>query len=119
MMDFLQTFQYLPSWQRSPTSRREDDIVKVRYDAKAMRWIANRPAKITYPTARQLIREYRKEYKDFIPAFYVDAQLLEYHHLSRSPEVTCLQLVGCHYLDLMPAQVVTSLRLGFIFFLLK
>jgi len=42
----------------------EDDIVKVRYDAKAMRWIANRPSRIKYQTARQLIEQYRKEYAE-------------------------------------------------------
>ena len=42
----------------------EDDIVGVRYDAKAMRWIANRPSRIKYQTARQLIEQYRKEYAE-------------------------------------------------------
>jgi hypothetical protein len=28
----------------------EDDYVRVRYDTKAMRWIANRPSRIKYPT---------------------------------------------------------------------
>jgi hypothetical protein len=42
----------------------EDDIIKVRYDAKAMRWIANRPSRIKYPTARELIKQYRQEYAD-------------------------------------------------------
>jgi len=40
----------------------DDDYVKVRYDAKAMRWIANRPSRIKYPTARELIKQYRREY---------------------------------------------------------
>ena len=42
----------------------EDDYIKVRYDAKAMRWIANRPSRIKYPTARKLINQYRKEYSE-------------------------------------------------------
>jgi hypothetical protein len=42
----------------------EDDIVRVRYDAKTMRWIANRPSRIKYPTARELIKQYRKEYAE-------------------------------------------------------
>ncbi len=42
----------------------EDDYVKVRYDTKAMRWIANRPSKITYPKAKELIKQYRKEYAE-------------------------------------------------------
>jgi len=42
----------------------DDDYVKVRYDAKAMRWIANRPSRIKYPTARELIKQYRKEYAE-------------------------------------------------------
>jgi len=42
----------------------EDDIVKVTYDAKTMRWIPNRPSRIKYPTARELIKQYRKEYAE-------------------------------------------------------
>ena len=42
----------------------EDDIVKVRYDAKTMRWIANRPSRIKYQTAKQLIKQYRQEYSE-------------------------------------------------------
>ena len=42
----------------------DDDYVKVRYDAKAMRWIANRPSRIKYPTAKQLIKEYRQKYAE-------------------------------------------------------
>ena len=33
-----------------PIQLAEDDIVKVRYDAQAMRWIPNRPSRIKYPT---------------------------------------------------------------------
>ncbi|MFQ6044484.1 MAG: hypothetical protein ACE5PV_26835 [Candidatus Poribacteria bacterium] len=32
-----------------PTKLSSDGIVKVRYDVQSMRWIANRPSKITYP----------------------------------------------------------------------
>ena len=42
----------------------DDDYVRVRYDAKAMRWIPNRPSRITYPTARKLINQYRKKYAE-------------------------------------------------------
>jgi hypothetical protein len=42
----------------------DDDYVKVRYDAKAMRWIPSRPSRIKYPTARELIKQYRKEYAE-------------------------------------------------------
>jgi hypothetical protein len=42
----------------------EDDYIKVRYDAKAMRWIANRPSRIKYSTAKELIKQYRKEYAE-------------------------------------------------------
>ena len=42
----------------------EDDIVRVRYDAKAMRWIPNRPSRIKYQTAKELIKQYRKEYAE-------------------------------------------------------
>jgi len=41
----------------------DDDYVHVRYDAKAMRWIPSRPSRIRYQTAKQLIKEYRQEYK--------------------------------------------------------
>jgi hypothetical protein len=41
----------------------DDDIVRVRYDAKALRWIPSRPSRIRYQTAKQLIKEYRQEYK--------------------------------------------------------
>jgi len=55
----------------------EDDYVRVRYDAKTMRWIlfvfstglsewlskkqdiANRPSRIKYQTAKELIKQYR------------------------------------------------------------
>jgi hypothetical protein len=42
----------------------DDDYVRVRYDAKAMRWIPNRPSRIKYPTAKQLIKQYRQEYAE-------------------------------------------------------
>jgi hypothetical protein len=42
----------------------DDDYVHVRYDAQAMRWIPNRPSRIKYPTARELIKQYRKEYAE-------------------------------------------------------
>ena len=38
--------------------------IEVRYDAKAMRWIPNRPSGITYPKAKELITEYRKKYAE-------------------------------------------------------
>ena len=41
----------------------DDDYVRVRYDAKTMRWIANRPSRIKYQTAKQLIKQYRREYQ--------------------------------------------------------
>jgi len=50
----------------------EDDYIRVRYDAKAMqkatddfvlpRWIPSRPSRIKYPTAKELIEQYRREY---------------------------------------------------------
>ena len=42
----------------------DDDYVHVRYDVQTMRWIANRPSRIKYPTARKLIKQYRKEYAE-------------------------------------------------------
>ena len=42
----------------------EDDFVKVRYDAQTMRWIANRPSRIKYQTAKELIKQYRQEYAE-------------------------------------------------------
>jgi hypothetical protein len=47
-----------------PIQLAEDDIIKVTYDAQAMRWILNRPSRIKYPTARELIKQYRKEYAE-------------------------------------------------------
>ena len=47
-----------------PIQLAEDDYVRVRYDAKAMRWIPSRPSKITYPKAKELIQQYRKEYAE-------------------------------------------------------
>lgn len=47
-----------------PVQLADDDYVKVRYDAKAMRWIPNRPSRIKYPTARKLINQYRKKYAE-------------------------------------------------------
>jgi len=41
-----------------------DAGIKVTYDAKNFRWIPNRPCKITYPTARQLLKKIRKEYAE-------------------------------------------------------
>jgi len=42
----------------------DDDYVRVRYDVKAMTWIADRPSRIRYQTSRKLINKYRKEYKE-------------------------------------------------------
>jgi hypothetical protein len=42
----------------------DDDYVHVRYDAKSMTWISSRPSRIKYPTARELIKQYRQEYKE-------------------------------------------------------
>lgn len=38
-----------------------DAIVRVRYDAETMQWIHSRPSKIVYPTAKELIEQYRRE----------------------------------------------------------
>ena len=46
------------------TKLADDDYVRVRYDAQTMRWIANRPSRIKYQTAKQLIKQYRKEYAE-------------------------------------------------------
>lgn len=42
----------------------DDDYIKVRYDVQSMRWIPNRPSRIRYQTAKQLIKQYRKEYAE-------------------------------------------------------
>jgi len=42
----------------------EDDYIRCRYDAQSMQWIYSRPSRITYPTARKLINQYRKEYAE-------------------------------------------------------
>jgi hypothetical protein len=47
-----------------PTQLSDDDYVHVRYDAQSMRWIPNRPSRIKYPTAREVIQQYRKEYAE-------------------------------------------------------
>jgi len=48
--------------QPRPIQLSDDDYIRVRYDAQTMRWIPNRPSRIKYPTARELIKQYRKEY---------------------------------------------------------
>ncbi len=47
-----------------PIQFSDDDYVRVRYDAKAMRFLPSRPSRITYPTARKLINQYRKKYAE-------------------------------------------------------
>jgi hypothetical protein len=47
-----------------PIQLEDDDYVRVRYDAKAMRWIPSRPLRIKYPTARKLINQFRKKYAE-------------------------------------------------------
>jgi len=47
-----------------PIQFADDDYIRVRYDAKAMRWIPSRPSRIKYPTARKLVNQYRKEYAE-------------------------------------------------------
>jgi hypothetical protein len=42
----------------------DDDYVHVHYDAQSMRWIPSRPSRIKYKTAKQLIKQYRKEYAE-------------------------------------------------------
>ena len=42
----------------------DDDYVRMRYDRKAMRLMPSRPSRITYPTARKLINQYRKKYAE-------------------------------------------------------
>ena len=42
----------------------DDDYVRVRYDVEAMKWIPSRPSRIKYPTAKELIQQYRKEYAE-------------------------------------------------------
>ena len=42
----------------------DDDYVHVSYDVQSMRWIPNRPSRIRYQTAKQLIKQYRKEYAE-------------------------------------------------------
>jgi hypothetical protein len=54
--------------------------VKVRYDAKAMKWIPSRPSRIRYQTAKQLIKQYRQEYKSIT--------YMEYFSFSGKPFTT-------------------------------
>jgi hypothetical protein len=39
-----------------------DACIIVKYDAANFRWIANRPSRIKYPKARQVLKEIRKKY---------------------------------------------------------
>ena len=54
---------YLADMPR-PIQLSDDDYVRVRYDADAMKWIPSRPSRIRYQTAKQLIKQYRKEYAE-------------------------------------------------------
>jgi hypothetical protein len=54
---------YLADMPR-PIHLADDDYVRVRYDVQAMRWIPNRPSRIMYPTARELIKQYRRDYTE-------------------------------------------------------
>jgi hypothetical protein len=42
----------------------EDDYVRVKYDSERMEWIPSRPSRIKYPTAKELIKEYRREFAE-------------------------------------------------------
>jgi hypothetical protein len=42
----------------------DDDYIRVRYDAPNFRWIPSRPSRIKYPTAKEVIRQYRREHKE-------------------------------------------------------
>jgi hypothetical protein len=37
----------------------DDDYIRCRYDAQSMQWRYSRPSRIKYPTARELIKQYR------------------------------------------------------------
>ncbi len=39
-------------------------IVQMRFDVEAMRFVANRPSQISYPKAKELIEQYRREYAE-------------------------------------------------------
>ena len=47
-----------------PAQLEDDDYIRVRYDVEAMRWIPSRPSRIKYPKAKELIKQYRREYLD-------------------------------------------------------
>jgi hypothetical protein len=47
-----------------PIQLSDDDYVRVRYDVETMKWIPNRPSRIKYPKAKELIKQYRKEYAE-------------------------------------------------------
>jgi hypothetical protein len=42
----------------------EEDYVRVKYDSERMQWIPNRPSRIKYPTAKELIEQYRREFAE-------------------------------------------------------
>ena len=47
-----------------PIELKSDAIVEVKFDSQTCRWIPNRSSQITYPTARKLIQQYRREYAE-------------------------------------------------------
>ena len=42
----------------------DSDYVRMYYDRETACLIPSRPSRITYPTARELIKEYRREYAE-------------------------------------------------------
>jgi len=54
---------YLADMPR-PIQLAEDDYIRCRYDAQSMQWRYSRSSRIKYPTARELIKQYRKEYAE-------------------------------------------------------
>jgi hypothetical protein len=54
---------YLADMPR-PIQLAEDDYIRCRYDAQSMQWRYSRPSRIKYQTAKELIKQYRKEYAE-------------------------------------------------------
>jgi len=45
-----------------------DAFIRVAYDAKNFRWVSDRPSRITYPTAPQVLKEIRRNYAQKLDA---------------------------------------------------
>ena len=47
-----------------PVKLSQDAVVEMRFDSQTYQWIPNRQSKIVYPKARELVKQYRREYNN-------------------------------------------------------